>query len=155
MTKVEARLISKSADGRRAEVVVALDGSTTCHIRLEGTRWMADNPDKPAVARMKQAENLLASATLDYERLQPLAEISLESIKKMRAEFRLEGRHNAVLPEEFQDLRGALFGWAQRRTISDMKARIKRSVAGSAAALKNAGDHFKEVKVPERVQFIF
>lgn len=129
--------------------------SVTRHLRIKGVRWMGRNPDEAAVARMEQAEMLFARATLDYERLQPLVEVSLESIKKMRAEFRLEGRHNAVLPEEFSELRGVLFGWAQRRTISDMKARIEASVAGAAAVLENAKEHLKEVRVPEMVQFTF
>lgn len=152
---IEARLISKSAGGKRAQVVVKLYGSITRHVHLEEGRWMGHNPDEPAVVRMEQAERLLEKAISNYEELQPLTEISLESIKQMRAEFLRAGLRNAALPEEFCDLRGVLFGWAQRRTISDMKARIEASVAGAATAFENAKNHFERVRVPTKVQFTF
>lgn len=158
---VEAKLVSRSADGRRVQVTVMLGEdrekrSVTRHLRREKGAWMGHNHDEAAVAVTRRARASFNEARNRDKSLKVLEELDLNTLIEIRAEFREKGQYDAILPEELEPLRGRIFGlFSIGLHPAAVQTRFEASAARAAVDLKTAQEHFEKVRVPEKVEFTF
>lgn len=100
MEPILATLISKSRNGRRAQVVVWVgEGSArrsiTCHIHLANGRWTGHHPDKEEVARLDAAEAAERRADYSLKSFETALALAEKALR------RLEDRKEKIDPVEY------------------------------------------------------
>jgi len=151
MPTFSARVISKSRDGRRAEVVThigegSLRRSITRHVRLRSGQFIGLNPDDAALSRLNEAETGLTNAQARYDLVKSLAKLKAKELGRILA---------GPAEDAPRGLRGILKDVPedQRNTPKKVQAILKEELAEATSFLGEARKLAKKVagEIPRHV----
>ncbi len=164
MQTVEARLISRSNGGRRAQVVVVMGNgaqkrSVTRHVRWEGSGWMGHNPNEAAVARLDEAEAELGRATERCNNIAALLDLTDEALGRHINTIRQKRQKWADcsnVPNLILALGEELLELDQLR-VSALREELAEQLRRHEQDLEDMECCFQELRrlTPRQVQFVF
>jgi hypothetical protein len=158
MDLTQARVISASKDGKRAEVVIYVgEGSQrrsiTRHVHLQSGQWVGRNPNDAALARLDEAERAFEKVKGQHETLKPLAKLSVKEIDKIIKQVRKHGKKARGIPNGFLDTVGSLV--KSKVDAETIRVELGKIIKESAIALGVATRRVRKLRkeIPREVIF--
>lgn len=159
---VEARFISQSSNGKKAQVVLLVgEGahrrSITRHVHLEGGRWMGLNPDEAAVAQLDAGEKELEETQSCHETIASLAEIQMKDLKRFAGKIQQYREETHGVPATVFNLGMDILLAEQKLNAKTLKAALKAEIAKSEKNLKEIHGRVEKLRreIPRHVEFYF